>query len=265
MEQDVFDRIKLKEFKELNDSERLEIADFCENESEFNEYKGFFQNVERMNVAELASPEMQPSKNVKSKLDNLFATKFPAQQTTSSRSIWNTIYPSEKVIWMRPLVQFAAILLLFIGMLPLLLNKQLENSKTQLAKNEAQIKEETPDANKEIGTSTNEDLPMIDSKTTNENPATSLLAEDQFEFSDMESDQSMKEGRSQLSESPKSRFKDKVGKSDAFGSSQQSKARALDSDYSDGILNSKSLTLESNYSIAISEQSELLDLLTASF
>lgn len=262
MEQDIFDSIKLKNFNELNEMERVEIAEFCSNEVEFNEYKAFLLNVDQMNTNTLASDEMQPAEGVKSKLDDLFAAQFSTQ--AQPRTLWSSLYPTEKVIWMRPLVQIAAIFLLFLGMLPLLINNQLENTNTQLAKHE--VKVESKDGFKESEEqATEEKLNTVMDAEMNENESDVLRNEQQMEASNrsglqFDSDESI------LQEvSSDYRLKDEVSRPISFASKQQPASRAFSGDHVDGVFSGGSVQLESNYSVPISKQPELLDLLTAAF
>lgn len=263
MEQDIFDSIKLKNFNELNEMERAEIAEFCSNEVEFNEYKAFLLDVEQMNMNALASDEMQPAEGVKSKLDDLFAAQFSTQ--AQSRTLWSSLYPTEKVIWMRPLVQIAAIFLLFLGMLPLLINKQLENTQTQLAKHEVKV-ENKNDFKESEEQATDKKLNPAMGNEMNENHSDALRAnEEQMEVADRSNIQFDSDESNLQEVSSDYRLKDEISRPISFASKQKPASRASSSDHVDGVFNGFSAQLESNYSVPISKQPELLDLLTAAF
>ncbi len=114
MKKDLIDTIMEKEFHELSAAEREEIQSFCATEEDFNQAREVFLGVEALNFE---TP--MPKAETKERLDHLFHQTYPKVAPVWYMSIAAVIVPKEKAIFRQPLVQIAAIGLLFLLVYPL--------------------------------------------------------------------------------------------------------------------------------------------------
>ncbi len=253
MEKDIFDIIQEKEYNQLSSVELSELSEFCANEDEFLQMKSVLVGVQAMNVANAAAPKPQ----VKQKLDDLFVSQAYAQTSaTASKGIMAVLYPRDKKLYQRPLFQIAAMIVLILGIVPFLMKNQLP-PKNQLAKLETKKQDTKGDSSlvpttkndqksKEIETA---EIEKEEAITSNQQtiPAVNL-------YNNIRTVSSVSTGAEYYEISTVSMDEAK---------SSESPAESV-FDHSDGIYDSSSGTTLI-FSKPVSEQPEVLDLLTASF
>lgn len=131
MEKELVNTVLEKEFNELSSNERIALNDYCTSEEEFEQLKMVFLSVEALKKSET----IEPRTKTKSSLDEIFAQKHGHKP----RAIWYNsalvvLYPKEKAFVKRPLVQIAAIGLLFLLAYPLINSTKIQGqTETQLA------------------------------------------------------------------------------------------------------------------------------------
>lgn len=113
MKKDLIDTIMEKEFHELNAAELEEIQEFCATEEEFNQAREVFISVEAMTFE-----QPTPKAETKQRLDELFVQTYPKVAPIWYMSVAAVIVPKEKPIYRQPLMQIAAIGLLFLLVYP---------------------------------------------------------------------------------------------------------------------------------------------------
>lgn len=131
MEKELVNTVLEKEFNELSSNERVALNDYCTSEEEFEQLKMVFLSVESLKKSETVQPRVE----TKNSLDDIFAQKHGHKP----RAIWYNsalvvLYPTEKTFVKRPLVQIAAVALLFLLAYPLVNSTKIQDqSETQLA------------------------------------------------------------------------------------------------------------------------------------
>lgn len=135
MKKDLIDTIMEKEYVELTPAEQVELKEFCANEDEYNQMKDVFIGVESLQFEQPV-----PRKETKQRLDDLFDQTYPKAAPVWYSSVLTVIVPKEKPLFRQPLVQVAAVGLLFLLVYPFWttqVNVPAEK-KTALAVNEPQ-------------------------------------------------------------------------------------------------------------------------------
>jgi hypothetical protein len=140
MEKELVDIIEDKKFIELTSSERESLQEWCSNEEEFDQLKLVFLGVEQMKTAQVMTPKAE----TKNSLDAIFAQKHSKIPPVFwYNTVFTVLYPTDKPIQRRPLMQIAAIGLLFLLVYPFVSNNKLIETTPQLAKvEEPAVKEE---------------------------------------------------------------------------------------------------------------------------
>lgn len=128
MERDVMDIIKEKEFIELTPNERAELRDLCSTEDEFNQMKNLFAGMEAVSWSNPA-----PRAETKQSLDALFQQKYPKAAPIWYNGALTVIAPREKPFYRQPLIQVAAIGLLFLLAYPLVNSNSMDDKVNQVA------------------------------------------------------------------------------------------------------------------------------------
>lgn len=132
MKKDLIDTIMEKQFHELNSAEREEIQEFCATEDEFNQAREVFISVEAMNF-EQPTPKVE----TKQRLDELFVQTYPKVAPIWYMSLAAVVVPKEKPFYRQPLMQIAAIGLLFLLVYPMWNSEVLtEKPTSELASTE---------------------------------------------------------------------------------------------------------------------------------
>jgi hypothetical protein len=138
MDKELVNIVLKKSFIELTDIERNEILEWCSSEEEFDQMKQVFIEVELMKK----SQNVNVNEEKKRDLDILFHDKFKARPAFWSNSVVVALYPIDKPFQRRPLIQAAALALLFFISYPLYQNVQNDIEDTRFAKNE-EVKKQT--------------------------------------------------------------------------------------------------------------------------
>ena len=140
MEKELVDIIEDKKFIELTSSERESLKEWCSTEEEFDQLKMVFLGVEQMKTAHIMTPRAE----TKNSLDAIFAQKHSKIPPVFwYNTVFTVLYPTDKPIQRRPLMQIAAIGLLFLLVYPFVSNNKLIETNPQLAKvEEPAVKEE---------------------------------------------------------------------------------------------------------------------------
>jgi hypothetical protein len=102
MEQELVNIIESKSFEQLSKRELSALTDWCTTKEEFDQLKLVFQGAERLRVKTV----IEPSTDRKATLDELFAS---ANTKNKRFGIFEALYPEHKSFMLRPLVQVAAV------------------------------------------------------------------------------------------------------------------------------------------------------------
>lgn len=253
MEKDIFDIIQEKEYNQLSSVELSELAEFCANEDEFLQMKSVLVGVQAMNVANAAAPKPQ----VKQKLDDLFVSQAYAQTSaTASKGIMAVLYPRDKKLYQRPLFQIAAMIVLILGIVPFLMKNQLPQ-KNQLAKSETKKQDTKGDSSL---------VPTIKNDQKSKELETAEIEKEEVITSNGQTSPVINfynNIRTVSSVSTGAEYYEIPTVTMAVAKSSESPAESI-FDHSDGIYDSSS-GKSMIFSKSVSEQPEVLDLLTASF
>lgn len=135
MEKELVKLVLEKEYNELTASERVLLREWCSGEEEFEHLKTVMEGVEQIRMARHFAP--RPA--VKSSLDALFDQRH-AKQTPMLwyNSIMLALYPKDKPLAQRPLLQLAAVALLLIMVYPFMFSSDMVKKKEQIAQVEEQ-------------------------------------------------------------------------------------------------------------------------------
>lgn len=244
MEKDLIDIVIKKQFIELSEKDRTELKEWCSSEEEFEQLKLVFKGVERLKAAQTDLPKAETKKS----LDELFAQKHAKGASTIwYNSILLALYPTDKPLLQRPIMQVAAIGLVMLMVYPFLFKNELDVQKPQMAKVEKQNESRSTQEMKEEASS--ETKSTIEEESEEQNFSTLSMLEDvpMIFFSEDEI------------------AKDKSADSDAelAGAATYAwTAAPAVSDHPDGIyVGAKAIS----YSQSASDQPAVLDLLTATF
>ena len=131
MEKELVDIIEDKKFIELTSSERESLKEWCSTEEEFDQLKMVFLGVEQIKRAHVMTPRAE----TKNSLDSMFGQKHSKIPPVFwYNTVFTVLYPTDKPIQRRPLMQIAAIGILFLLIYPFLSNNKLIETTPQLAK-----------------------------------------------------------------------------------------------------------------------------------
>ena len=249
---DVFDIIAERNFDQLNKEEQSLVAEVCANEDEFLQMKQVLLQVADMNAVQ----QEEPSPKVKASLDDIFAAQtFPKTAPIWYNKLWVAAYPKDKKLYQRPIIQVAAVLLLIVGILPMMMNTDFETVPS-IAKLEKPVQESKKE---ETLVTENDEVKSREKSEGKLNKSETILEEQEMNVAeDVRTDQ------------PSAFFmeKDKLETYRSIAPSvatAPSKAEAkLFIDHPDGVFNG-GITVSDKYSVTVSEQPEILDLLTATF
>jgi hypothetical protein len=148
MEKELVKIVLEKEYDELTSSERVSLREWCSGQDEFEHLKTVMKGVEQIRI----SRQFGPRPEVKSSLDTLFEQRHAKQAPMLwYNSIMMALYPKDKPLAQRPLLQLAAIALLLIMVYPFMFNSDLVKKKEQVAQVEEQKapEEQSPSAKTE--------------------------------------------------------------------------------------------------------------------
>lgn len=129
MEKDITDLFREKTFHELDAEERSQLTDLCESEEEFEQMRNLFVGIES-----IKSEEFNPRTETKASLDAIFAAQSKQPPAFWYNSVLVMLYPQDKPIQRRPIIQIAAAVILVLLMVPFLTNDKIVQPNNQLAK-----------------------------------------------------------------------------------------------------------------------------------
>jgi hypothetical protein len=135
MEKELVKLVLEKEYDELTASERVSLREWCSGEEEFEHLKTVMRGVEQIRM----SRQFAPRPEVKNSLDALFNQRqTKVQPVLWYNSIMVALYPKDKPLAQRPILQLAAVALLLLMVYPFMFNSDLVKKKEQLAQVEDQ-------------------------------------------------------------------------------------------------------------------------------
>lgn len=244
MEKDLVNIIVEKKYIELSTSELTELKEFCSSEEEYNQMRDVFMEVESISFD---SPK--PKAETKKSLDNLFNETYPKVPVAWYSSFLTVVIPKDKPIHRQPLLQVAAICLLFIMIVPFF-NSDVTVKKNQIAKVE-DITDSKTDI--EVDTKVNE---IIEDKNIDNGrqPSEVELAKTETEVLSMESDEFIPEELGSVTFTTNGVMPTVTAFSTNF---------SAEFDHPDGIFDAT--IAEVDYSMTVSELPDVLDLLTTTF
>lgn len=192
MEKILVDKVLKKQFIELSTIEREELKEWCSSEEEFDQLKMVFKGVERYKASETLLPKAETKRS----LDDLFAQ----QQAKIAPVIWYnsilvSVYPKDKPMVQRPLVQIAAIALVLLMVYPFLFKEQFSGQKQQLA----QVEKESNDVPKPAK-DVQEEAMQQPSEIVNEPIAFTTVESDEMPFASDFEDAAMSSGEVSLAD-----------------------------------------------------------------
>lgn len=139
MEKELVDLIAEKNFDQLNATEREALGEWCASEEEFQQMKDLFFGLEVLKNENRLTPKQETKKS----LDDIFAATHAEPKTILwYNTVWMTVYPKEKAVFRRPLIQMAAAVVLLVLISPLFFRTAIETGKVQTVKNEIKQVEE---------------------------------------------------------------------------------------------------------------------------
>lgn len=257
MEQDIFDIIKIKSYAELTEAEMLEVNEMVGTEDEYLNMQMVLNEVDAFHSSEL----IEPRKETKESLDAIFAAEsFPKVAPVWYNGFLTTIYPKNKKFYQRPLVQAAAILLLFLSILPFTMNSSLKD-EAKLAFNDVKKMDPQSDTEmikRDVITKTDEE---VESLENNQSQTKQVQANDRYKGGDFEDlNREITKKSLGFSSDPVSTGSLNLTPAGKFelGASRAS------SDHPDGVFRDKDNS-SASFSVPVSRQPEILDLLTATF
>lgn len=242
MEKELVNIIMDKKFIELSSSEKEELKEWCTTEEEFDQLNQVFIGIEQLKAEQIITPKAE----TKQSLDSLFAQKhIKAASPIWYNSLLVLVYPKDKPFIRRPIVQFAALALIFLMVFPFISTETIIESKQQHAKVEKEFEAKIQDPQEKL----------IEEKTAEE-AASPILMQDKESL--LESSINQQEVQDEM---PIAQSAIVSGKTMAFASTM-SKNDSKTFDHPDGIFTGGSSV---TYSQAASSQPAIFDLLTTAF
>lgn len=252
MEKEIADLLRDKSFHELNADERSQLTDLCESEEEFEQMRNLFIGIEA-----IKTEEFKPRKETKASLDAIFATQSKQRSVIWYNSLLVMLYPQDKPIQRRPIIQIAAAVVLVLLMVPFLTNDKIVQQSNQVAKvekkQESQNDLKSAVDNNDL-TVSNESLKVEDSdifaagKIVETSVADEIVNTEDVIFS---SEVSLAEAE----------LKDDEVAVAAPSAKAEASTTAIAFDHPDGIFTGTVIS----YSKTVKQQPAVLDLLTAAF
>lgn len=179
MEKEITDLFRYKNYLELDNRERELLNDLCESEEEFEQMKNLFDGIEL-----IKNEKLRPSAKTKSSLDSMFADIH----RKDNKVFWyngtlTMLYPKDKPLQRRPIMQIAAAVVLVIIAIPFLNNDKIDEVKPQLAKVETIQKETESTKNASNSVNSIEKNPGVDTQEniTSLTASTVLISKDKNE------------------------------------------------------------------------------------
>lgn len=228
MEKELTNIVLQKSYIELSMDERSELMEWCSSEEEYDQLKQVFIEVEAMKKSQTETVRPETKKS----LDALFAEKHAQPAMFWNKPVVVLLYPREKSIQRRPLVQIAAAALLLLLAYPILQTSPV-NPERILAKIDVKTgsQKELPFSDSEVSVSKK----TKEAKTKQPLMASLSVVDDQVVD-----------------------HQELTNREDVSGMSA-----APMFDHPDGIFAGDEV--QATFSVPASEQPDMLDLLTASF
>ncbi|MFN5912690.1 MAG: hypothetical protein ACK45H_15210 [Bacteroidota bacterium] len=130
MEKEMKELLDHEHYADLNAAEKAQLVELCADEEDFANLKELFSGIEKTRTEVFT-----PSARSKESLDELFERTYGKKNRILwYNSVFTVLYPSERPVYRRPLVQIAAALLIVLLTIPLLNRVDVGNNKTVLAK-----------------------------------------------------------------------------------------------------------------------------------
>lgn len=126
MTEELENSIRTKRYSSLSEEERTALLKLEINEEDFNTLKSFYMQLgEKSNTIEVGS-------EVKKNLDELFTSTYPNQSTSFFKRLIAILFPQDKAVYMRPIIQFASVaFLITLGITVFNTNKSFDRNISQ--------------------------------------------------------------------------------------------------------------------------------------
>jgi hypothetical protein len=250
MEKEITDLFREKTFHELNEQERVQLSELCENEDEFEQMRNLFVGIEAMK-----REEYTPKAETKASLDAIFASQTRNRTAIWYNSVLVMLYPVDKPIQRRPLIQIAAAVVLLLVTIPFFTSDRIDSTSPQVA----QVKQETIKKKRQENTT----VETSDERSSSENKTLgSEGSKGDFESTVLKEDEALMVPASREAVSSGALAED-LGAAMPMSSIEKSEARVADKDFDhpDGVFSGTVIS----YSKSVKQQPAILDLLTATF
>lgn len=252
MEKDIFNIIEEKDYQQLSAQELEMVAEFCANEDEYRQMQHVLIGTKEVVVENMEAPRQA----TKDKLDDLFAAQsFPKAAPIWYNKLGVLLYPRDKKFHQRPLIQLAAVIVLLLGIIPFLMTSNQPFKKEQLAQNEQMHSGEQLLVEEKMPAMSEDASAQLD---LNQSKQKEILVENEL-LSKSEKEVAFAADVKAKPNAPVSDFDDL-----SMEVTTGTIARSASSMHPDGIFMDKKST-SPDYSITLSEQVDVLDLLTATF
>jgi hypothetical protein len=177
METELIELICQREYHELSAKEKKALLNWCSSEEAFRELKILFVRIQQLN----AMQEISPNPHTKRRLDALYAKQYPKRFSTRwNLNGLNGMYPINKPLYLRPLIQVAAVVMISLLSLPFLFTSDKQTIK--LAKLEPRVqpttKEHSLNAEKPTQSAENAGNQLEEKTVYNASPPQVLAADD---------------------------------------------------------------------------------------
>lgn len=245
------DLFREKTFQELNAEEREQLSELCESEEDFEQMRNLFVGLESMKTEKFI-----PRQETKASLDAIFAAQTKQRPVYWYNTVLVVLYPQDKPVQRRPIVQVAAAILFVALIVPFLNNDAIVPSNKQLAK--VSVKEQSKkvgSTNKKSPASSNNEAARIEQMVGSE--VKEIYGEDRIQDSEISEDLLLTSRG--VMEAEESRMEELSVAAPAVAAGALAKMEVFD--HPDGIFSGTVIT----YSKSVKQQPAVLDLLTAAF
>ena len=252
MDKKLKDIVLNRQFEDLTSEERADYKEWFATEAEFEQLRNLFLGTDLFK----GNSAFQPKDKTKVSLDALFDKKHGKTTPYWYNSVFTVLYPRDKAVYRRPIVQIAAALMLVLLCIPLIKRPGMQGET--LAENTVQNTEQ------ELVSRQTEIDEKVEQKTIENSGETTTV--DERSQANMNSRSSNGE-QEMTSGSERSMAKEafKNSSDDALLISEMSLATGRNSDLFPEKGNFKDKEAKSVASISAGDQAEVLDLLTAIF
>ena len=253
MERDITDLFRNKKYHELDAQEKSELAELVESEEEFEQMRNLFDG-----MAVLKNEAYIPKAETKKSLDSIFnEVHGNKKKTIWYNSVLVVLYPTDKPIQRRPLVQIAAAAVILLLFIPFMNSTKIVADSPQMAKvDEKEVK--AHDKSVEV-TQGSTEKPTIETEVKEEQEQTLSMDKRDNDLTSIIDTRSMaSEQTTSMKDSPSSVAFGAASPSAMF---MEDEATAEFFTHPDGIFEGSVVS----YSRSAKQELGVLDLLTASF